>query len=418
MPAPRGMAVALAAAGAVRCLRWATRLPSAARSAACTCTDGFVSHILRLEGVHARLLRTRRDTTPPSPHAWLRRASRMARRGRVSILLREGLLCEAHGAQCAAAFAGRLGALGVLDPPAYVCNVDGWAALGGHVRARPVPDRSHPHPHHPYPHPHLRHAHPDPRWVWDSAAFAGRVHTLLRHAPPASWDDRVLRSACEAAAHGGCVRTLRWMRRRGHPGSDGAARCGGLRALRWVIAHGVAASPAQLWADAAMRGHVRSMRWLLALGYAWDRQACRNAARGGHVDVLRWLRRHGAPWGPAACEAAARHGHLPALRWMRRQRPPCPWDERTCTAAACDQRLGVLRWLRRQRPPCPWGADVCEWALFTDQRAILTWARDQGAPFSDNARRYARIRRLQRYDSYALFAVVAAVSVVAIVLLW
>ena len=399
MPEPHDMRAVLAASGAVRGLRWTVGARGPQRRAACTC--------LKADALLTKVLDACRGT-PMAPHEWLRRASRRARRGRLSMLLRAGVLCEAHGATHAAAFAGRVAALRVLcgdRPPAHgasaaagdacavggnvcpvggdACVLYGWAALGGRVGA-------------------MRWLRDPPRagqrFARDSAALAGSTRVLRRLDPRTRWCPPLAAPTCETVALGGRVGALRWARRRGLRWGDCAAyavACGSVRALRWALAHGCPSRPAQLCAHAACVGLVRTLRWLRARGHDWDAAVCVNAARHGHVDTLRWLRRRGAPCDVPVCNAAARSGHLHVLRWLRRRRrqPPHPWDASTCLSAAYGHRLEVLRWLRRQRPPCPWDARLCDRAIESGQGALLAWACDHGAPLSEAARRHVAEHR-------------------------
>ena len=74
---------------------------------------------------------------------------------------------------------------------------------------------------------------------------------------------------------------------------------------------------------AAAGGHLEILKWLRSVGYPWDEKAMATgssaiysqAAGGGHLEILKWLRSEGCPWDERACVRAALGGHLDVLWW-------------------------------------------------------------------------------------------------------
>ena len=56
------------------------------------------------------------------------------------------------------------------------------------------------------------------------------------------------------------------------------------------------------------------------------------------------------PWDETVCEDAAEFGHLELLRWARTRK--CKWDDRTTLACAYGGHLDILKWARGRG--CPW----------------------------------------------------------------
>ena len=149
---------------------------------------------------------------------------------------------------------------------------------------------------------------------------------------------------CSAAAEGGHLRTLQWLR---------ANNC------EWAV-HTCSA--------AAGGGHLAVLQWLRANGCPWDADTCFRAAQGGHLATLQWARANGCDWNAGTCSQAAKGGHLAVLQWARAN--GCDWSEYTCSAAAEGGHLAVLQWARANgcdwdRAGCleaaPAGSEVREW---------------------------------------------------------
>ena len=83
---------------------------------------------------------------------------------------------------------------------------------------------------------------------------------------------------------------------------------------------------------AAKGGHLEVLKWLRENGCPWDEETCRYAAYGGHFEVLKWARANDCPWNEYTCAYAAKGGHLEVLKWAREK--GCPWNEETREVAA------------------------------------------------------------------------------------
>ena len=104
---------------------------------------------------------------------------------------------------------------------------------------------------------------------------------------------------------------------------------------------------------AAAGGHLEILKWLRSVGYPWDEKAMATgssaiysqAAGGGHLEILKWLRSEGCPWDARACLCAARYGRLEILKWLRSE--GYPWNEQTWMWAAESTR----EWLTENNCP-------------------------------------------------------------------
>ncbi|KAI8467861.1 MAG: hypothetical protein J3K34DRAFT_479966 [Monoraphidium minutum] len=183
-------------------------------------------------------------------------------------------------------------------------------------------------------------------------------------------------SVCEAAARGGALPALRWLRDEGMlthalTGVAQAVAGGGLLpVLQWARAE----EPHSPWEDSLGRARAQ------APPCPWDGTLCSQAAAVGRLHVLQWLRAQDppCPWSTYVCEAAGKHGHLHVLQWLRQQDPPCPWDKDVCAYAASKGHLATLEWARAQDPPCPWERAECEEMARANARADITaWLQHQ-----------------------------------------
>jgi len=80
-------------------------------------------------------------------------------------------------------------------------------------------------------------------------------------------------------------------------------------------------------AAAAMGGQIRVLKWLRERDCPMYRNewTCYRAARGGHLEVLQWLREEGCPWDSDTCKEAAANGNFEVLRWAIEN--GCPYEE-------------------------------------------------------------------------------------------
>jgi len=154
------------------------------------------------------------------------------------------------------------------------------------------------------------------------------------------------------------------------------ARCG---RIDWVERGGV--FDEKTCRAAALGGQLRVLQWLRAPDrQSWDDRngsLCTWASEGGHLEVLQWLREKRSDWGAHTCSTAARYGHLAVLRWSRAK--GCAWDSSTCWWAAFGGHLEVLRWLREEG--CEWDLHTCTMAAKAGHLDVLRWAIENGCNY-------------------------------------
>jgi len=102
-------------------------------------------------------------------------------------------------------------------------------------------------------------------------------------------------------------------------------------------------------AAAAEGGHVHVLQWLRGgdtkWRCPWDEDTCAAAARGGHVHVLRWVRQRKCPWDQGTCLEAATHGQLAALQWARKN--ACPWHAGLLEDALAAGQFETFMWAQQ-----------------------------------------------------------------------
>ena len=165
------------------------------------------------------------------------------------------------------------------------------------------------------------------RFLWVRTIPEAAPHWLVR------WDDRM----CSRVCLGGGIEVLQYLQ--SHEGQwaawmrDGkltqaAARGGQLHVLQWLRAQGCPWST-DTFSSAARRGHLEILQWLRAAGCDWDQPSSLTAmaaAMGGQLGVLQWLREQGCEWNAATSIEAARGGHLELLQWLYAHSCPCNLD--------------------------------------------------------------------------------------------
>ena len=189
---------------------------------------------------------------------------------------------------------------------------------------------------------------------------------------PLSWE------LCGAAAEGGRLDVLQWLRSIGCPWDETvamvAARLNLMDMLKWVRANGVDMGMLTAY-NAAYMGNFEALKWVHAEGCVMDYRICEAAARRGDLPMLEWARQKGCDWSPRLCAQAALDGHLQLLIWARRS--GCPWTELTPLAAVHGGHLDVLAWAYANN--CP--ADMSVITLTAAEKArwdILKWLNDRG----------------------------------------
>ena len=185
------------------------------------------------------------------------------------------------------------------------------------------------------------------------------------------------RGLCGAAARGGHLETLQWLRANGHPWNvftcAAAAEGGHLEVLQWARANGCEWDEDTCF-EAAQGGHLEVLQWARANGCEWDEGTCSLAARGGHLEVLQWARANGCKWNECTCSCAAQGGHLEVLQWARAN--GCEWNGSTCSSAAREGHLEILQWARANG--CEWTKGTCTCAARGGHLEVLKWLRANG----------------------------------------
>ena len=138
------------------------------------------------------------------------------------------------------------------------------------------------------------------------------------------------------AALQGSVEILRWlMEDKGwepnlYTVGEWAGFGGSVEVLEYLLEGGYAFRRGKACEAAARGGCLEALKFLRGLDppCPWSKSTCEGAARRGHLDVLKWLRAQEppCPWSTSTCTYAAEGGHLEVLKWARSQDPPCPWS--------------------------------------------------------------------------------------------
>jgi hypothetical protein len=83
---------------------------------------------------------------------------------------------------------------------------------------------------------------------------------------------------------------------------------------------------------AASGGQLRVLEYLRSKGCRFTATTCMQAARAGQLATLEYLREHGAPWDEHVPACAAREGYLDVVRYAIGN--GCPWGLEECIEAA------------------------------------------------------------------------------------
>ena len=119
-----------------------------------------------------------------------------------------------------------------------------------------------------------------------------------------------------------------------------AAQRGCLDTLKILHRRGRVAFNVDLCTAAAYGGQLEVLKWLRENSYPWDEMTCACAASGGYLKMLQWARANGCPWDERTFLGGAYGGHLKVLQWARAN--GCPWDAETCAHAAADGGITLL----------------------------------------------------------------------------
>jgi len=157
--------------------------------------------------------------------------------------------------------------------------------------------------------------------------------------------------------------------------------------LRYLMAHGYAWNEAAC-AAAASGGHLQMLQWLRAQSppCPWNSHTCWEAAQRGHLHVLQWVRAQEppCPWDDNLLEAAIFGEQVHVMAYLAEQ-------GHAVAAEACDEavrygRLEALKWLRSRKPPCPWSRDGIQEAFAESEGYASPEARAEiRAWLADNA---------------------------------
>ena len=237
------------------------------------------------------------------------------------------------------------------------------------------------------------------RWVCDTMEILPGFKERWERVKGAVYEGQLV----NYAAFQGSVEVLRWLiEEKGFELNDKTGWWAGMGGSIEVFEHlSLRGYKFDRWAcDAAAGGGcLEALKYLRGLDppCPWDEEVCAGAAWGGHLDVLKWARAQEppCPWDWETCAEAAEGGHLEVLKWARSQDPPCPLSDETCTFAVLGGQLEVLKWLRAQNPPCRWLRSYCrETASQHGHQHIVDWI-DQREDESD-------LEPFDRsYDSYS-----------------
>jgi len=226
------------------------------------------------------------------------------------------------------------------------------------------------------------------------AARTGCVDALCwmrRWWPPEKWSDDLY----EAAAVGGHIAVLQWLRRETPcvwtlESMEAVARVGrmevflyrvdGTRAVsddrgtrafidRQVLhrLHDVRPWTQLLAAAAVLRGRVDWLTTLHKTPYHAEPRTCALAAARGHLNVMRWQLAHGVARHPHTLVYAAQHGQTDTLKWAMSH--GWVWHQDAATGAASYGRIEVLKWVCFQRLP----VDVAACQAASKKPRVLKW---------------------------------------------
>jgi hypothetical protein len=187
-----------------------------------------------------------------------------------------------------------------------------------------------------------------------------------------------LGTVAKAAANGGHLHVLRWLRETFQSPLDGCM----LEAVNGSNPHILPLLEYLLQCghpirheccDAARRGRLRVLRWLRERGAVWNAQVTQLAASAGHLELLQWARTQGAPWPEEVIMySAAASSDYEMLAWAVGE-AGLPLTAAACAGAACFGALPMLQWLRERG--CPWDERV---VVDTGSEELRRWAIANG----------------------------------------
>lgn len=111
---------------------------------------------------------------------------------------------------------------------------------------------------------------------------------------------------------------------------------------------------------AAAGGALQALQWLRAQDppYPWSCDCSTAASANNQLEVLDWLLAE-APtcfWTESCCVQAVQNCHLEALMWLRSPEVDCPCPHNICAISCAAETRWVegFCWLRKCQPPYPW----------------------------------------------------------------
>jgi hypothetical protein len=125
-------------------------------------------------------------------------------------------------------------------------------------------------------------------------------------------------------------------------GEAKAIELGCLSALQRLQRGGRLSRQERLCEAAAKGGHLEVLQWLRADGCLWNKYTCWEAAKCGHLEVLQWAHANGCLWDWHTCANATGGGHLEVLQWLRAN--GCPWDKYTVICARDRDHVELVNW--------------------------------------------------------------------------
>jgi hypothetical protein len=219
--------------------------------------------------------------------------------------------------------------------------------------------------------------------ICDVAARACDLATLKRMTRLC----KCLHSAGNAAARGGQLINLRWLRRKGfdwEPDCFEHACFSGSEEMLDYLWQSRCPRPyyeSGIYVQAVLADSEVPLTWLHLHQVESPNYAsmCDIAAAGGHVKVLRWLQERGHELTDSVCTIAAQHGQLAVLEFALNLKLP---GLKVCTTAAEHNQLAALMYARQRG--LAWDAQVCKIAAEKGHFSIMAYAHENGCPWGSN----------------------------------
>ena len=207
--------------------------------------------------------------------------------------------------------------------------------------------------------------------TWLNACESGKFHVLL-------WGlitkkIKFVPSLCCAAARGGHLNILKWLRNNNCPWDTTTTADAAIHGHHEVFYYALYNHcPIYLTEDlsnqVASKGHYEMVKVLHYLGCPLGNSICSSAASSGNLDLLKWLRSLSLPWGRTTSSAAV-FNRLEILQWAHLE--SCPWDNNTLYDAAQFKHFELLDWAYCNG--APWDQRL---ENFTEPK-VITWVQSK-----------------------------------------